>query len=393
MKVLYFDCICGISGDMTLGALVDLGVDLRWLESELGRLPLGGYGLRAERQHRHGIGGTRLHVDISETRHHRTFAVIREMIEGSALADDVKELALRIFRTLAEAEARVHGVDVEEVHFHEVGAVDSIVDIVGAALCLRRLAPERVTASPLPLGTGFIDAAHGRMPVPAPASLEILRGVPTAPSDIRFELTTPTGAAIIKTVADGFGPLPPMTIGKSGYGVGSRDFAEAPNVLRVIEGELRDGGRRTERLTVIETNVDDMSPEAAGYLMERLLSAGALDVFFTAVQMKKNRPGLLVTVLAEEHGVRELTEIIFSESTTLGVRTRTVERISLPRKTVKVETPYGTVRVKAVERDGRFVDGRPEFEDCRAAAAAAGAPLVVVMDAAREAARRELARG
>lgn len=389
MKILYIDCPMGISGDMFLGALIDMGVDLKMILRELKKLPVDKINVKVSKEVRHSISATAFRVKIKEERHHRTFKDIKKIITKSTLAPEVKDLSVKIFENIADAEGKIHGISPEEVHFHEVGAMDSIIDIVGAAVAVRSLKADAVISSPIPLGSGWTDTMHGRLPIPAPATLEILKGVPLRPSTAPFELTTPTGAAIIKTLAGDFGGIPAMKVERIGYGAGKKDFREAANVLRLMtgEGEIRrgkeTGGR--ERLTVLETNIDDMSPQVAGYVMEKLFGAGALDCFFTPVQMKKGRPGVLLTVLAAEEEKEKLMDIIFDETTTIGVRSYPVERLCLERKIVKVKTPYGTVRLKVAYKDGHAVNIQPEYEDCRLIAEKKGLSLRIVTDGARAA--------
>lgn len=389
MKVLYFDCPTGISGDMCLGALIDLGVDFKMILKELKKLPVDKIDVKTGKEIRHSISGTSFRVNLKESHHHRTFKDIKGIIGKSALSPKVKELSTSIFKIIAEAEGKIHGIPADKVHFHEVGAMDSIIDIVGAAVAIDSLKVDKIYSSPIPLGSGWADTMHGRIPIPAPATVEILKGVPVAPSEIPFELTTPTGAAIIKTVSDGFGPLPQMIIDKTGYGAGKKDFREAANLLRVILGDTeaaeKCGGEHGKSLIIMETNIDDMSPQIAGYIMERLFAAGALDVFFTPVQMKKSRPGILLTVLTDERKKKDLLDIIFEDSTSIGVRTYPVERHCLERKMVKAKTPYGIVTVKVSLRDGKAVNIQPEYEDCKALAEKKKVPLKRVLDAARAA--------
>ncbi len=380
MRILYFDCPSGISGDMCLGALVDLGVDIKRIRSELKKLPIEDVSISISRKKYHGITGTNLCIKTKEAHHHRTFRDIKELIEESGLSRKVKELSVEIFKEIAQAEAKVHDTDYMEVHFHEVGALDSIVDIVGTAVAMEAIDVDEVYSSPLPMGTGWVDTAHGRMPVPAPATVEILRGVPVKGSHIEAELTTPTGASIVKTLARGFCTMPSMVIEATGYGLGSRNLKEIPNILRVVVGRTRE---EKEVLVVMETNIDDMNPQIMGYLTERLLSAGALDVFCTSVQMKKNRPGVLLTVLTDRAHRDQLMDIIFRESTSLGVRIHEVERVCLSRKDTKVSTPYGTVRMKVSLLDGKVVNIQPEYEDCKRIAQKSNIPVKTVMDEAK----------
>jgi len=386
-KTLYLDCPMGISGDMFLAALIDLGVDPKMILRELKKLPVDRIDVEIRKVARHSISATSFKVRLAEAHHHRTFRDIKKIIDGSALSPGVKSLSKAVFKLIAEAEGRIHGIKADEVHFHEVGAMDSIIDIVGAAVAIESLDVKKTAASPIALGTGWAKTMHGTIPVPAPATLEILKGVPTAASSAPFELTTPTGAAIVKTLASSFGPMPPMTIESAGYGAGKKDFKETANLLRAVIGASGAEAEDGQRLTLLETNIDDMSPQIAGYLMEKLLSAGALDAFLTPVQMKKGRPGVLLTVLTANEMKEALLEMIFAESTTIGVRETEVRRHCLGRKTVKVATPYGPVRVKLALKNGDVVNVQPEYEDCRAAALKKKAPLKAVIEAAREAAK------
>ncbi|MBI5885897.1 MAG: nickel pincer cofactor biosynthesis protein LarC [Deltaproteobacteria bacterium] len=395
MRILYFDCPMGISGDMCLAALINLGVDPKMLIAELKKLPLGKtrFDISVTTEVRHSITATGFRVKVPHEHHHRTFKDIRAIIEDSKLSGKVKTLAISIFRTIAEAEARVHGIKPGAVHFHEVGALDSIVDIVGAAIAITHLNPGRVVSSPVTLGSGWADTMHGRIPIPAPATLEILKHGRIAPSlsEIPFELTTPTGAAILATVTDEFGPMPAMTVKGVGYGAGKKDFKEGANVVRVVTGDgPADPARACEcggdKVSILETNIDDMPAQMLGYLMDRLLEAGALDVYYTPIQMKKGRPAVLLTVITDEARKEDLLGITFAESTSIGVRVSSVERRCLERKIIKVKTAYGTVRVKVASKNGRTVNIQPEYEDCRAIAAKKGLPLKKVMDAAKAAA-------
>ena len=381
----------GISGDMFLAALIDLGVPKRLIVNELKKLPVkpSEIDVKTATVTRHSIRAVTFRVRVLETKRHRTFASIKKLIRSSKLTREVKDLSVAIFKEIAEAEGSVHGISPEKVHFHEVGAMDSIIDIVGAAVAITSLGVERVTAGPVPLGGGWTRTMHGVLPIPAPATVEILKGIPIAPSIAPFELTTPTGAAILKTIADGFGDLGRMTIEKTGYGAGKKDFEGGANVLRVFLGDsgpAERSGKEDERLFVIETNIDDMSPQVAGYLMERLFGAGALDVYFTPVQMKKNRPGVLLTALSTRKSKDELLDIIFKESTSIGIRTYPVDRVCLERSTVKVSSGYGVVKVKVSTRDGKVVNAQPEYEDCKRIAGKKGVALKKVIAAAAAAA-------
>ena len=381
MKIAYFDCCAGISGDMVLGALLDSGLDVSILRRELAKLHLGDYSISASKDERHHITGTNIKVRFKESGHHRTFKEIKNIINKSRLTTKVKVLSTSIFENLAKAEAKVHGCRVDDVHFHEVGAIDSIVDIVGTAIGIEKLGIGQVYASPLPLGSGWVKTSHGRMPVPAPATLELLKGVPVASSPATSELTTPTGAAIIKTLSLSFGNMPHMEIEGTGYGIGDRSFKEIPNILRLIIGK-RTGN--TERLIIVETNMDDMNPQIYEYLMSRLFKNGALDVFLMPIQMKKGRPAILLKVLCPENKKGNIIDTIFEETTTIGVRTYEVERHCLERRIENVSTPYGKVRVKVAERNGKVLNIQPEYEDCKEIAEKKKLPLKEVMDSAKK---------
>jgi uncharacterized protein (TIGR00299 family) protein len=385
MRTLYFDCFAGASGDMILGAMIAAGVDGGVLSEQLSRLNVDGFSLNFETVTRSGLSATYAKVETAHEHKHRHLADIRQIIEGSNVADAAKKLSVEIFTRLAEAEARVHNEPVEHVHFHEVGALDAIVDIVGAAICFDLLKIDRFVSSPLHVGSGTIDMAHGRFPVPPPAVAELLKGVPFYSTDITGELLTPTGAAIITTVCKEFGPLPRMTTEAIGYGAGTRQYKDFPNVLRVLLGDTETGATTDERLWMIETNIDDMSPQLLGHVMDRAFELGALDCYFTPVQMKKNRPGVLLSVLCERDRKEALLNLLFTETTTLGVRSYEVERRALRRSFTQVETVYGPIGVKVAHLNGHVVNEMPEFEDVRAAATKAGVPLKVVEDAVRAA--------
>ena len=382
MKIAYFDCFSGISGDMTLGALVDAGVELSALEAELRRLNLPNWKISAEKVKRGAIFATQVKVEAAETHHHRGLTEILRLIGQANLAPRIAERATRIFRRLGEAEAKVHHVDVEKVHFHEVGAVDAIIDIVGAAIGFELLGIDEFACSPLDVGTGNVKTAHGMLPVPAPATAELLRGSPTYSSGIAKELVTPTGAAIATTLATRFDEMPAINLQTIGYGAGSADLADRPNVLRLLVGDavgMEKGERWDVPVTVIEANLDDMNPQIYGYFVEQALAAGALDVFSTPVQMKKNRPGILVTLMCESASVNKLIDLIFRETTTIGVRTHEVRRRTLEREIVPVATPLGEVRMKVSRMNGTMLNATPEYEDCRQIAAQKGVPLKQVI--------------
>jgi len=383
--IAYFDCFAGVSGDMVLGALVDAGADLRAIEAELRKLGLDGWTISAEKVMRGAISATHVKVATTESHHHRGLRVILERIEGANLTPRAAERARRIFTRLAEAEGKVHRIPVDQVHFHEVGAVDSIVDIVGAAIGFELLGIDEFACSKLDVGGGQIKTQHGLLPVPAPATAELLRGAPAYSSGIERELVTPTGAAIATALSTSYVEIPPMTLRAIGYGAGSANFTEKANVLRILigENEINEPGERWDApVSVIETNLDDMSPQIYGYFVERALAAGALDVFSSSVLMKKNRPGLLVTLLSEPANLSRLIDLVFRETTTIGVRTYDVRRKTLDRELVPVATPFGDVRIKVSRMNGSVLNATPEYEDCQRIAAQRGIPLKEVIAAA-----------
>jgi pyridinium-3,5-bisthiocarboxylic acid mononucleotide nickel chelatase len=386
MKIAYFDCFSGISGDMVLGALVDAGLDIGQLESELRKLRLDGWSISAERVKRKAIAAMKVHVEAGQAHHHRHLSDILKMIDAASLAPRAAETARQIFQRLGKAEAKVHNISIEKVHFHEVGAVDSIIDIVGAAIGFDILGIEAFACSSLDTGSGRVNTEHGILPVPAPATAELLRGAPTFSSGVEKELVTPTGAAIATTLSSSYGKIPPMQLAAVGYGAGSADLAQQANVLRILIGEsvaqeVSAAGPESV-VSVIETNLDDMSPQIYGYFVERALAAGALDVFSTPVQMKKNRPGQLVTILCEVASRARLIDLIFHETTTIGVRTHEVHRQTLNRETVPVETPLGSIRMKISRLNGSILNAAPEYEDCQRIAAQRNVPLKQVLSAA-----------
>ena len=380
MRIAYFDTFSGISGDMTVGALLALGVSLDALRAELAKLPLSGYQLSQSERVQSGIRATKFEVAVSEPLGERSFRAIARMLQTSELNPQVKETALRIFTVLAEAEGRVHGVAPEAVHFHEVGAVDSIVDIVGAAFGLHTLGIERVYASALPMGKGFVPSRHGILPIPGPAAVELLKGWPVRFEDGPAEMVTPTGAAIIAAVAQ-HEAVPQLDLRAVGYGAGERTLPDRPNLLRVVLGNARETPRE-EQLLVLETNIDDLNPELYEHVMECLFAAGARDVFLAPIQMKKNRPGVLLWVLGEIADRDKLSTILFAETSTLGIRSYPVTRAALRRESKEVATPYGNVRVKlAFSPDGR-VNVAPEYEDCKHLAREKAVPLKLIYEAA-----------
>ena len=376
MKILYFDCFAGISGDMTVGALLDLGVPLSFLKEELARLSisLSGYTLSAEETSRRGIRAAKFSVHVTEDQPHRHYSDIAELIERSTLAAQVKEQAGQIFHRLAEAEAKVHGVELSRVHFHEVGALDSIIDIVGTALCLQYLGIEGLYASALPLGSGYVETAHGRLPVPAPATAELLRGMPVHGELGTGERVTPTGAAILAALCSGFGAPPSFTVTDVGNGAGDRDFPDTPNILRVMLGE-KQSFLPTDEIRVLETHIDDMNPEILGFLMDRIMAAGALDVAFTPLQMKKNRPGVCITILTPPALLEKLARLLLAETSAIGVRHYPATRLKLHRSLEERDTSLGRVRVKVIRDDTALVRVTPEFEECRRIAETRDMPL------------------
>lgn len=451
MKAVYFDAFSGVSGDMILGSLLDVGVEIDSLREDLARLPVRGYHLHATRRTKAGMSGTKFDVHLGEAREHahaaeeeghhhepqnspdsqpgapeghthahagrshpsipdpghadcgphhghaevRDFRSIADMVSGSSLPGPVRDRALGVFRRIAEAEGKIHGCPPESVHFHEVGAVDSIVDVVGGCLALEALGRPRVFAAPLIEGTGWIRCAHGRFPVPAPATLEILaaRGLTLRQCEEPHEMVTPTGAAFLAEFAEAFGPMPAMRLERVGYGLGTRDMRTRPNVLRAVLGELESepGGSVTsldwevDQVGCLETNLDDANPEVLGHFLDRALAAGALDVFYGPVQMKKNRPGVVLTVLCPAAECDRFSELILRETTAFGVRRGVLERRKLRREFLSVDTPVGRIKVKVGRLDGRIVQVAPEYESCRAVAAERGVPLKAVYTAAVQA--------
>lgn len=386
--ILYFDCFSGISGDMAVGALLDLGADRNLLLKGLASLPVAGYKIEITKGARQGICGTDFNV-VLDARHdqpERSHREIQTIIETSGLNPNVKKISAAIFHVLAEAEAKVHGTSIDHIHFHEVGAVDSILDVVGAALCVDNLHPDLVLCSPLNLGGGTVVARHGVLPVPAPATAEILNGVPVYAGAVQKELTTPTGAAIVKALCAGFGNLPAMALARTGYGLGKMEL-ENPNVLRAFIGKAEDPGKR---VVVLETNLDNMNPEIYSYLYPKLLEMGVLDVYAIPILMKKNRPAQLLGVICPNHLVAAVEEWLFRETPTLGIRKYAVDRAELERKSVQVETKYGTVAVKVAGANGRPLKVAPEYEACREIAEKTGQPLQTVMQEVQASAARSL---
>jgi uncharacterized protein (TIGR00299 family) protein len=390
-RVAYFDCPSGAAGDMIMGALVDAGAPLDHLRKGLRGLRLEGWELTARQVMKGPFRATKVEVEIDRSHHHphRSLADILAILDGSALDGSVQERAARIFRRLAEAEARVHGTSIEAVHFHDVGAVDAIVDVTGGVLALSLLDVEAVHISALPIGGGFVDGAHGRIPIPGPGTLELLRGVPLVDTGVRAELVTPTGAAILTTLAVNAGRMPPMTVEAVGYGAGTIDLPGTPNVLRCLVGSAGEE-TLTGSVVQLETTIDDMSPQLYEPLMERLFAAGALDVFMSPVVMKKSRPGVVLTVLCEPDARRGLARVVFEETTSIGVRWDVRERATLARDVVMCETAYGPVPVKVSRLDGAVVTVTPEFDVIARIARDRSLPVREVLEQARGDARRSL---
>jgi pyridinium-3,5-bisthiocarboxylic acid mononucleotide nickel chelatase len=375
MKILYYDCFSGISGDMNLGAMIDLGVDKDFIINELNKLNLPGWELTAEKDQRHGINGTR--VTVKQTRHehiHRHLSDIEKIINSSSLDKKTKDTSLRIFLKVAEAEAMVHGIDINEVHFHEVGAVDSIIDVVGAAICFSSLNPDAVYVSPVELGSGFVKCDHGTLPVPAPATAEIMKGIPSKTGGVDFEATTPTGAAIISALGSHFNSRSPVRFLKTGYGVGQKDNPAVPNLLRVFIGESEEDNRGHDAL-LAECNIDDMNPELFEHISERLFFAGVSDVYLTGIIMKKGRPGNILSVIFESGLEDKIKEIIFTESTSVGIRIFPFRKDTLARSFETLETQFGIVTVKRSFYRGKEVSSKPEFSEVKKIALENNLPL------------------
>jgi uncharacterized protein (TIGR00299 family) protein len=387
MKILYFDCFSGISGDMILGALLDLGVDEELWKSELKKIPIEDYEIEVTKKKKGAIYGTDVNIKIKDTKTHRHLKDLIDIVERSDLSSDIKEKAKKIFYKIAEAESKIHNESIEEVHFHEVGALDTIIDVLGSLIAIEILNVDEIYSSPLPLGSGFVETDHGRIPVPAPATLEILKGVPVYSDGREGELVTPTGAAIIRTIVKSFDNMPKMKIKKIGYGCGKKDF-QFPNLLRVVLGEKYENMVLEEKNIVLETNIDDMNPQIYGYLTEKLFNEGALDVFLTPVYMKKGRPGVLLTVIANPIHEEKISEIIFRETTTLGIRKYYVDKRFMLREIKEIVTPWGKVKVK-VSKYGDIEKAYPEYEDCRKIAEKEGIPLRIVISEIEKIVKRE----
>ena len=374
---------------MILGALLDAGLDMRELESELAKLKISGFKIKAEKTTRKGISGTKFSIDTIEQNVERRLKDIIEIVDQSDLDDDIKNLSKKTFQELAIAEAKIHGKNIDEIHLHEVGGLDSIIDVVGAFIGIKKLDVKTTYSSKIHVGAGFLECQHGVLPVPAPATLEMLKGVPIYSKGIQAELATPTGVCILKTLSKTFGTMPEMKVEKVGYGAGSRDL-EIPNLLRVYIGETNQGEFEKDEVILIETNIDDMNPELLAYASETLLKQGALDVFMTPIFMKKNRPGTMLSVLTTEDKLDHILSIVFKETTTLGVRIHRLERKKLSREIISVATRFGEIKVKIGKIGNQIKNIAPEYESCQEIAQRQQIPLKDVYDEAKEAARTAL---
>lgn len=388
MQTLYFDCFAGASGNMILGALIAAGVDKSLLESELRKLEIPDFELRVETVDRSGISSLHLDIIVPDEKNHRHLHHIEAIIGGSSLSDRVKDRSIEIFRRLAEAEAKVHGTTVEKIHFHEVGGLDAIIDIVGACIGFEMLGIESFACSKIHVGSGFVTMEHGKFPVPPPAVAELLKGKPIYSTEIEGELITPTGAAIISTLCDSYGTLPEMKVEVSAYGAGTRTYEGFPNVIRILIGQteakfsIEPADPKFDTLTHLDTNIDDTTPQVLGFVMDRAFEIGALDCWFTPIQMKKNRPAFLLSVLCETEKAEALKNMIFTETSTLGIRQAMVERESLEREVRTVTTEFGDVRVKFAMRKGNVLNAMPEYDDVRRIALEKGIAFRIVRDAA-----------
>lgn len=388
MKVAYFDCFAGASGDMILGSLMDAGLSLEELRGEIAKLGLSNYYIDRKKVVKGGLSGSQALVSVDDSahsHHHRHLHHLKEIIEKSGLDDRVKQKSISIFTALAEAEAMVHRTTVDKIHFHEVGAMDSIIDVVGSVAGLAAMGIEKVFCSPLHVGSGTVECAHGTLPVPAPATCELVKGRPVYSTGLRGELLTPTGAAILTTLAEEFGPMPVMTLDTIGYGAGTSDLS-IPNLLRIAIGtsQAHTNDRPREWVAVAETNIDDMNPQMYDYLIEKMLGMGALDVFLVPIQMKKNRPGTLISVVCHPELTGRFAEFLMRETTTIGVRWRIDERIKADRDIRKVPTKYGLMRFKVAHLGSTVINAVPEYDDCKRVALEQAIPLKVVMEEARK---------
>jgi uncharacterized protein (TIGR00299 family) protein len=390
MRVAYFNCSSGISGDMILAALVDLGWSVKELESELNKLDLSNYQIKAKKVAKKGITSTQIEIRIEEDKKERKLKDILSILDESKLEKKIKERSRAIFIRLASVEAKIHGKSPQEIHFHELGGLDTIIDVVGAVTGMKCLGIEKVYSSSLPLGKGFVKCSHGTLPVPAPATLELLKGVPVYGSNIEAELVTPTGAAIISTLAENFGQMPPMKIESIGYGAGQRDLP-IPNLLRVSLGVLKNAYDE-DVVSLIQTNIDDMNPEFYEHIIDRLFNEGAMDVFLTPIQMKRTRPATMLSVITDEEKTERILELIFNETTTLGVRISKVKRRKLNRESRKVVTKYGKIEVKVGKLDGIVKNISPSYEECRKIATRLNIPLKKVYQETKQATSDLLAK-
>ena len=380
MKILYYDCFAGISGDMNLAAMIDLGIDEKLLKEELAKLALGNeFELLIEKSERYGLTGTKCTVITHEQHHHRHLGDIDVVIDSSKLDDEIKKCAKAIFRRVAKAEARVHGMTIDEVHFHEVGGMDSIIDIVGAAICFHHLGVDAVWSSVVELGGGFVNCAHGKLPVPAPATALITEKIPTRRNGVQQEATTPTGAAIVAELVDLFPENPAMSVISTGYGIGHRDNGkgEIVNALRVHLAEIKQEAN-LEAARLLECNIDDMTGEALGFVMEKMMQEGAMDCHFSPIQMKKNRPGICISVLCGEDEGQKFKELLFRHTTTLGIKSIPLEKTVLTRRSRKVETSLGKITLKDAMDGKRVIRSKPEFDECRKLAEKHGLPLAEI---------------
>ena len=389
MKIAYFDCFSGISGDMTVGALLDAGLKIETLEEELKKLGLSGYQLEVNKVVKKGISATKFNVKIKEEGMERRFKDILTILKKSKLDEEIKKETKKIFFNIAQAESKIHQKDIDKIHFHEIGGLDSIIDITSAVIGIKTLGIEEIHSSALPVGKGFVKCAHGVIPVPAPATLELLKNIPTYSGGIESEMITPTGAAIISTLTKSFRKRPLMKIEKIGYGAGEKEFT-IPNLLRVSIGEkiakdedFKDDYIRDEAV-LIETNIDDINPEFYDYIVEKLFSQGVLDVFLTPIQMKKNRPAHMLSIIVYEQNLKEILEVLFSESTSLGIRIREIKRLRLTQQNFIAETKYGKIKVKVGMFKGEIKNIAPEYEDCKKIAKQHQIPLKEVYEEAKK---------
>ncbi len=389
LKIAYFDCFSGISGNMILGAFVDIGVSASWLESKLLSMPTfknKSFGILSSEKKRNGISSIHISVKTYENEESRNFEKIKLIISKSAFSSFVKEKSIAVFQKIASAESKIHLEKPNDVHFHEVGGIDAIVDVVGSFLCIENLRIDRIYASEIPLSRGFVRCFHGNLPLPAPATLAILKGVPVYGTNIKEEIVTPTGAAIISTIAESFGEIPEMYIEKTGYGAGTKNIRPGPNLLRIILGSEPEKSRRVthEKIMVIEASVDDTNPEISGFVMEKLFEAGALDVCFAPVYMKKNRPGIILKILCKKEKLTELTDIVFKEGISIGIRYHEVAREILERKERIVHTEFGDLKVKEIVALDGNIRIEPEYEECKKKALELKLPLKRIYEGIRE---------